>query len=64
MLPANAISSPSWKIGAITMCSGRWHWPRYGSLWTTTSPGSKKPSPNSSSVQRTVLGIAPIIEGV
>ena len=51
-------SSPSWKTGRITECSGRCAPPRYGSLCSTTSPGSKESTPSSSTVQRTMNRLA------
>ena len=38
-LAANPISSPSWNSGEITVMSGRWVPPRYGSLRIQASPG-------------------------
>ena len=41
---ANPSSSPSWKIGTATATSGECDAPRYGWLWTITSPSSISPS--------------------
>ena len=41
---AKPSSSPSWKIGTATATSGECEAPRYGWLWTITSPSSIVPS--------------------
>jgi len=47
----------------MNMCSGMWQPPRYGSLWTTTSPGWKKSIPSSWIVQPAAKMIEPTIDG-
>jgi hypothetical protein len=41
-----------------------WDPPRYGSLWTTTSPGSKPSAPRSSITHRPEKSACPSIAGL
>src|SRR5581483_6417691 len=54
---------PSKKNGVTSRCSGMCEPPRYGSLWTITSPGSNSSAPTSSMTQRPEKSACPSIAG-
>src|SRR5579862_3716281 len=62
-VPRKPRRSPSKKNGVTSRCSGMCEPPRYGSLWTITSPGSNASAPTSSITQRPEKSACPSIAG-